>query len=121
AQPGAILGFDMRTGRTPIAQAPSEKIACFVNPLHPDARRHELDIVRELVTDYDIDGLVLDRCRYSNLYNDFSDRSREAFAQWLRSRHASRSIRQWPQDVFDFPRLPTGKPKPGPLYKQWLE
>ncbi len=121
AQPGAILGFDMRTGRTPIAQAPSEKIACFVNPLHPDARRHELDIVRELVTDYNIDGLVLDRCRFSNLYNDFSDRTREAFSQWLRSKRVSRTISRWPQDVFEFSRAPGGKSKIGPLYKQWLE
>ncbi len=121
AQPGAVLGFDIRTSRTPIAVAPSEKIACFVNPLHPEARKHELDIVRELATEYDIDGLVLDRCRYSNLYNDFSDRTRDAFAQWLRTRRASRGIRQWPQDVFEFPKVPNGKTKTGPLYKQWLE
>lgn len=121
APPGAILGFDVRTGRTPITQAPSEKISCFVNPLHPDARRHELDMVRELVTSYAIDGLVLDRCRYSNLYNDFSDRTRDAFAQWLRSRRADRGIRNWPQDVFEFSKSPNGKTKTGPLYKPWLE
>ncbi len=121
AQPGAVLGFDVRTARTPIALAPSEKIACFVNALHPEARRYELDIVRELVTNYNIDGLVLDRCRYSNLYNDFSDRTRDAFAEWLRTRHASRGIRQWPQDVFEFPKMLNSKAKTGPLYKQWLE
>jgi hypothetical protein len=96
-------------------------VACFVNALNPDARRHELDIVRELVTGYDIDGLVLDRCRYANLYNDFSDRTRDAFAQWLRSQRAPRSIVQWPQDVFAFPRDPNGKMREGPLYKPWLE
>jgi hypothetical protein len=120
-KPGAVVTFDFRTSRIPIAQAPSEKVACFVNPLHPDARRHELDIVRELVTQYDIDGLVLDRCRYSNLYNDFSDRTRDAFAQWLRSRRTPRTISRWPQDVFVFPAAPNGKTKDGPLYKLWLE
>jgi uncharacterized lipoprotein YddW (UPF0748 family) len=119
--PGAVITFDLRTGRVPIAQAPSEKIACFVNPLHPEARRHELDIVRELVTNYDIDGLVLDRCRFSNLYNDFSDRTRDAFSQWLRIHRPSRGISRWPQDVFAFPQVPHGKAKEGPLYKPWLE
>jgi len=117
AQPGAVLNFDLRTSRTPVAQAPSEKVACFVNALNPDARRHELDIVRELATNYDIDGLVLDRCRFGNLYNDFSDRSREAFAQFLRQKHAPRGIHQWPQDIFEFPKSPNGKMKTGPLYK----
>ncbi len=118
--PGAVLVYDFRTALVPIARAPSEKIACFVNPLHPDVRRHELDIVRELVTNYDIDGLVLDRCRFSNLYNDFGDRCREAFAQWLRSRRL-RGISRWPQDVFAFPREPHGKTTEGPLYRLWLE
>lgn len=118
--PGTVLVFDFRTSRLPIAEAPSEKIACFVNPLHPEARRHELDIVRELATKYDIDGLVLDRCRFSNLYNDFGDRTREAFSDWLRAKHL-RGISQWPQDVFAFPREPNGKTKKGPLYKPWLE
>jgi len=120
-KPGTLLVFDIQTSRVPIAQAPSEKIACFVNPLHPEARKHELDIVRELVTNYDIDGLVLDRCRFSNLYNEFSDRTREAFTQWLRSRRSPRSIAQWPQDIFTFSKEPNGKMKEGPLYKPWLE
>ena len=49
-KPGQAVRFDMRTGLTPIVQAPSERVSCFVNPLHGDVRRHELDVVRELVT-----------------------------------------------------------------------
>jgi uncharacterized lipoprotein YddW (UPF0748 family) len=120
-KPGAAVVFDLRTGRTPIARAPSEKVACFVNPLHPDARRHELDLVRELVTNYDLDGLVLDRCRYSNLYNDFSDRTRDAFIEWLRARHERQPLNRWPEDIFQFPKQPNGKMKLGRLYKPWLE
>lgn len=119
--PGTAVSFDLRTSRTPITQAPSEKISCFVNPLHPEARRHELDIVREIVSQYDVDGFVLDRCRFSNIYNDFSDRSREAFAQWLRARRSPKGISHWPQDIYAFPQSPNGKVKEGPLYKLWLE
>lgn len=126
---GSAVRFDLRTGRTPIAQAPSEKVACFVNPLHPEARRYELEMAREIVSNYAIDGLVLDRCRFSNLNNDFSDRTHDAFAQWLQRqpRVSNRRggfpnvINRWPQDVFAFPEKPGGAIKKGPLYKPWME
>ena len=124
---GQVVRFDLRSARTPIAQAPSEKIACFVNVLHPAVRKHELDVVRELVSHYAIDGLVLDRCRYSNLYNDFSNSARDAFVEWLRSRrplpdtgHRIANL-QWPEDVFRFNPIPGEKLIEGPLYKPWLE
>jgi len=113
---GAMIRFDLRTGRVPITLAPSEKVSCFVNPLHPDARRHELEVVRELVTNYDIDGLVLDRCRFSNLNNDFSDRTRAAFEQWL-----GKPVARWPEDIFAFAPTPGEPPIRGPLFKSWLE
>ena len=126
---GTAVRFDFRTGRTPISQAPSERVACFINPLHPEARRYELEMVREIVANYAIDGLVLDRCRFSNIHNDFSDRTRDAFAHWLQRqpRISPRRggfpavINQWPQDVFAFPETPGGPIKQGPLYKPWLE
>jgi uncharacterized lipoprotein YddW (UPF0748 family) len=123
-RPGAYVRFDMQTALTPIAQAPSEKVACFVNALHPDARRHELDLVREIVTNYDIDGFVLDRCRYSNIYNDFSPLSRDAFVQWLNSKSKIQNPKSkidWPQDVFRFPTSPGGDLIRGTLYGPWLE
>ena len=115
-KPGTLVRFDMRTGLTPIVKAPSEKIACFVTPLNAEVRRHELEVVRELVTNYDIDGLVLDRCRFSNLNNDFSDRARAAFEQSVH-----RSLARWPEDVFAFSPTPGGDIIKGPYYKQWLE
>lgn len=129
AKIGEHVRMDLRTARVPIANAPSEKVACFVNPLQPEARRYELDMVREIVSNYAIDGLVLDRCRYSNLYNDFSDQTRDAFAQWLQQHPPARSRRaayqdhivHWPEDVFAFAPNPGDPLIPGPLYKPWLE
>ncbi len=122
-RPGSLVRFDLRSNRIPIAKAPSEKIACFVNPLNPDARRYELDIVKELVTNYDIDALVLDRCRYSNINNDFSDLTRAAFRTWLLSkpRTAGRADFRWPEDIFSFSPTPGAPRVEGPLYKPWLE
>jgi uncharacterized lipoprotein YddW (UPF0748 family) len=115
-KPGTPVRFDMRTGLTPITQAPSEKVSCFCSPLHPDVRKHELDVVRELVSNYNIDGLVLDRCRFSNLNNDFGDLMRTAFEQTLHH-----PVARWPQDIFAFSPTPGGDIIKGPLYKQWLE
>jgi uncharacterized lipoprotein YddW (UPF0748 family) len=123
-KPGGIVRFDMRSDLTPIALAPSEKVACFVNALHPEARRHELDLVREIVSGYDIDGFVLDRCRYSNIYNDFSPRSRDAFVQWLGAKFKNQNLPakiDWPADVFRFPVNPGDDLIQGPLYGLWLE
>jgi uncharacterized lipoprotein YddW (UPF0748 family) len=123
-RPGANVRFDMQTALTPIAQAPSEKVACFVNALNPDVRRYELDMVREIVANYDIDGFVLDRCRYSNIYNDFSTLSRDAFLRWLNTKPgapAPHGAINWPQDVFRFPTTPGGDLIQGPLYGPWLE
>ena len=115
-RPGMQVRFDVRNTRQPIAQAPNEKVACFINPLLPEPRKYELDIVREILTNYAIDGLVLDRCRYSNIYNDFSDTSRAAFARTIH-----RPVSRWPEDVFAFAPEPGDEPQHGPLFKQWLE
>jgi uncharacterized lipoprotein YddW (UPF0748 family) len=122
--------FDLHIERTPIAKAPSEKIACFVNPLCPDVRKYELDMVREITSNYAIDGLVLDRCRYSNLYNDFSDRTRDAFGQWLTQHPPPREphkravppvVNRFPEDIFSFAANPGDPIVYGPLFKSWLE
>lgn len=115
-KPEDYVRFDMRTARVLSADAPSEKVGVFVNPLQPVVRRRVLDIVRELVTNYDIDGIVLDRCRYANLNNDFSDLSRDAFARWL-----GKPIGRWPEDIYAFAPIPGQHPIDGPLYKPWLE
>lgn len=114
--PGSFVTFDLKTEFLPIAEARSEKIACFVNPLHPEARKHQIDLVREIVTNYEVDGIVLDRCRYSNIYNDFSDLSRQAFSRWL-----GKPVNRWPQDIFSFSPQPGKKIIQGPLFKMWLE
>src|SRR5690625_2637174 len=50
----------------------------FVNPIHPEVIEHELNIIKE-VSRHDLDGIILDRCRYPNVYGDFSNLSRKKF------------------------------------------
>ncbi|MCQ6558633.1 alpha amylase family protein [Paenibacillus mendelii] len=67
----------------------------FVNPLHPEVRAHQLAVIRELAENYPVDGIVLDRCRYPNIYGDFSDLSRERFEA-----HIGAKVESWPEDIF---------------------
>jgi len=51
----------------------------FVNPCSPDVQAYELALVKELVTNYAIDGLVLDWLRYDGWNMDMSPASIAAF------------------------------------------
>jgi len=55
----------------------------FVNPSNKEVQDFQLLRVEEVLKNYDIDGIVLDRCRYDNLYADFSHVTRNAFEEYL--------------------------------------
>jgi hypothetical protein len=91
--------------------------SAFVNPARPDVQEHQFQLMQEMLTLYDFDGIVLDRGRYDNILSDFSDFSRKAFETWL-----GESVENWPEDIFTWIPDESGKPvhKPGLLYKKWL-
>ncbi len=89
--------------------------AIFVNPLHPGARRYALSIIQEICRNYPVDGLVLDRMRYPNLYADFSDLTRTAFEKYI-----GHAVEHWPEDVYERGPVP-GDIRQGPLFKSWLK
>ena len=51
----------------------------FVNPLHPDVQAYELSIIEEVLTNYDIDEIVLDWIRFDNYNMDVGDFTRTAY------------------------------------------
>ena len=53
--------------------------AFFVNPCSPAVQTYELSILEEIVTNYAIDGLVLDWIRYDNWNMDMSAGTRAAY------------------------------------------
>ncbi|GEL77066.1 alpha amylase family protein [Tenuibacillus multivorans] len=67
----------------------------FVNPIHPEVIEHELNILKEL-HQYDLDGVVLDRCRYPNVFGDFSELSRSQFEVYI-----GEPIKHWPNDIME--------------------
>lgn len=94
----------------------SDKYAVFVNNIRPDVRRRILNIIREIMQKYPVEGFFLDRMRYPNLHADFSEDSRRAFEKWL-----GRRVVNWPQEIVTFPARPGAEPVRGPLFNPWLE
>ena len=95
------------------------KANLFTNPALPEVRKHACDILAELVTKYDIDGVVLDRARYDNIQSDFSDYSRELFEKYI-----GKKLDRYPEDIYEWVKNPeSGKYeiKRGEYFKQWLE
>ncbi len=108
--------FDVQGKRVPVTEAPGERVAAFVNPLHPEARRYQIALMREVAENYDVDAIVFDRMRYANIFNDYSDITRAAFETWL-----GKPVRRWPDDVVR-PNPVPGRPViRGPYFKPWLE
>ncbi len=58
---------------------PVSGVAYFVNPLHPDVQAYELSIIEEVLTNYDIDEIVLDWIRFDNYNMDVGDFTRTAY------------------------------------------
>lgn len=90
----------------------------LLNPLLPKAQGYELSLIRELVSNYAIDGFVLDYCRYYGIVADFSDYSLGKFKEWLGVSSVSRTdiVQSWTNT--------NGEVQPGvtgPLYNKWLE
>lgn len=76
----------------PASEAPGA--STFVNPIHQEVENYELGIIEELVRNYDIDGIVLDRARYNNINADFSDLSKVKFEEYI-----GQQVANWPEDT----------------------
>lgn len=87
----------------------------FVNPMNADVQNYELWIVAELLTWYNLDGIVLDRARWWNSNADFSDESRRAFEAFM-----GRNVERWPGDILSYAPTETSyELVRGPLWQRW--
>jgi hypothetical protein len=88
----------------------------FVNPILPEVQAYELALMEEVVSHYQIDGIVLDRVRYNDIHSDFSPQSKAAFEEFL-----GKNIKNWPKDILRLSFV-NGKKhvEYGPLAKDWF-
>lgn len=89
------------------------KVGAFLNPVRQDSRDYALAILKEIVSNYDIDGLALDYCRFPDEASDFSPESREAFEAYI-----GKKVENFPTDIFTYDA--EGEIVPGAYYKEWL-
>ena len=111
------LVFDTEAEYVPIRERPEQQYPLMMNPLHPQVQQYALEIVREVVTNYGIDGILYDdRLRYGGMNADFSESTRAKFEEKMGKRLT------WPDDVFKWTLTPgmTRGLRPGPYYDQWM-
>ncbi len=73
----------------------------FVNPAQPAVQERALNIIKEIVTKYNVDGLILDYARYADIYADFSDYSKNQFISFLKDRFQDNTAAtmSFPKDI----------------------
>lgn len=108
-----VVHYNQALSNMPTAAENHNDPTVFVNPIHPEVEAYELNIIQEIVRTYDIDGVVLDRCRYPNIYGDFSDLSRAKFEAYI-----GQELKNWPEDIMT---VEEKKPVFGPLFPKWAE
>ncbi|MDO8586552.1 MAG: alpha amylase family protein [Armatimonadota bacterium] len=113
--PGGKLAVETRPRFTPVAKSSAEHLAVFVNPAARTVRDYELSVIGEIIRNYSVDGLILDRMRYPNIYADFSDLSRTQFESFI-----GQAVERWPEDIYQI-KAPDGEIRRGKLFNQWLE
>lgn len=121
AQPSDKLEFDSTPEFVKISERPAQQIPLMVNPNHPAVQQRIIEMVREVVTNYAVDGVMFDdRMRYGGINADFSEYTKREFEDYLRK--GGMGLTAWPDDVFRWavqPNLVRGI-VPGPLYEAWL-
>ncbi len=87
----------------------------FLDPAHPEVQAFALDMLAELASYRELDGIVMDRCRYDDYAMDagYTEAGRRAFADYL-----GREPERWP--VFSEPGHIFLDKDPDELENRWL-
>ncbi len=100
----------------PVGRSADMHLAVFVNPTNPEVRDYEMSIVREIISNYDVAGIVFDRMRYPGMYADFGELTRAKFEAW-----AGEKIERFPEDVMTLSPMPDGSFTQGKHFPKWME
>ncbi len=88
----------------------------YVNPANDEVQEYQLKRAEEVLMNYDVDGLIMDRARFDNQYADFSEVSRLKFEKFLQSK--GKVLNNWPQDAFKVDK--DGIMTLGEHYLEWI-
>lgn len=77
---GMRLDYDTLPLFVPISERPNDQIPLMVNPILPAVQDYERSIAREIVTKYQVDGIIYDdRLRFAGMNSDFSPYTQSQF------------------------------------------
>lgn len=89
----------------------------FFNPVHEDVQNYLCNLLEDLAAYQDLDGIILDRCRFDEIQSDFSNYTRKKFEEYL-----GKTLQNFPGDVMRADiktgSLPSNLP---PYFKEWME
>ena len=111
------LRFDSVPRFVPISDRPEQQVPLMVNPNNPDVQAYAELIMKEVVSNYEVDGVIYDdRMRYGGINADFSPATQQQFEKYIGRRIS------WPDDVFKFTLSPSLKKGivPGRYYEAWM-
>ncbi|WP_313133684.1 family 10 glycosylhydrolase [Anaerocolumna sp.] len=125
----AIHVPDKHPGWAEVIQAPEDKgelksvlhtkrnaMLLYVNPANDEVQDFQLKRVEEVLMNYSIDGVILDRARYDHQYADFSEETKEKFIAYLTGKN--KALDNWPADVYSIG--PDGTVVLGKHYFEWI-
>ena len=118
AAQGTRAQFDTVAQFVPISERPEQQYPLMMNINHPEVQKYELEIAREVVKNYPVDGIIYDdRLRFGGINADFSEITRQKFEHWIGKKL------NWPDDVFKFTISTTLHRgiQPGHYYDAWLQ
>ncbi|VYT77719.1 family 10 glycosylhydrolase [Clostridium paraputrificum] len=99
-----------------VSESEKDSTLVYVNAANKEVQEFQLKRVEEVLKNYEVDGVVMDRARYDNLYSDFSDTSRDLFANYLANE--GKTLESWPHDAFKIDA--DGQMIKGQYYYEWL-
>lgn len=90
----------------------------FMNPAIPEVQNYARSVVLDLISNYDLDGVMLDRGRYEGIGSDFSQFSKNKFEEYI-----GEKVETFPQDIYEWVKDDKGQitRKPGKWYQKWIE
>lgn len=93
----------------------SDYSAKFFNPVHPEVQNYIIGLLEDLAAYEDLDGIILDRCRFDGFDSDFSDYTRGEFEKYIGA-----TLANWPGDVLA-PGASFSSHTPKTYTKKWHE
>ncbi|MBP1677007.1 MAG: hypothetical protein H6Q20_1566 [Bacteroidetes bacterium] len=106
-----------------MTEMPDATDVVFMNPAYSKVYDYEVSLLKEVVQNYDVDGIILDYCRYYDICADFSNYSLEQFKTWAGLAVApapSDIVKSWYRNT-SAGNVATGVKEPGVYAKKWCE